>query len=1191
MATPQPTTTPTNVQATVSSELMVNYIAAAPVAANHPLAAVQDTSGNPILFSISDTNAFYIIFSDPTQPTGWTQYDLSTALPGAPVAQCFGVTQALTGEIRLALAVAASTGGETSMLYVTDWLPNNPTQTDWSNFAPQWQPRALTCSNGADQGLLDGVVVQKILLGPATNATQIPLLVVATAKTNDAEHWFVNANGSDSSWLWTLYPLPENAMSLLDLALGTMSYGPGTYALYETANQATELVFSSTDGFFNRPLTPPAGATTLVTIPDASAPHNSALYVAGEGGVFFYASTAQYANARGHLIPGTDALPLIGQMLVAQDASNASLWVLDRDENLSYLQAQGDLSWQSPSTPLVLQGQVGQMAALRNQARGANELFTVQSNNTLSYQWQDPTTTLWRQGDIPLQDIGQALCFTSYTSHLHFADEKQNPIIGGSVYLTASQWCYVIINGYGYVLDSSHPLTVQSDVNGNVTILVKTSSISTPIFQVSAPFLTAPLTVNPSTGIVTGMQSQIQSGDDFLTQTMQNGQPLVPPGQATQDQLDYAAYGLQQVTQAIQSSLPPDGSLAAAPPPTTTLAMQPQGANALPDSFWGASFRDGTPTFYRGAAVANELVPLLRVHAPSLIVSEFGIVGAIEGVVGDIFSALEAGIEKVAGFVVGVVEEVVQFVLWLGDEVFHIVILCIGQALDLLNWILYTLLGIDLEKILQWLGFIFDWSDIVTTHKVFTNMALQTFEMLQAFAGLAESEIDTLFDWVRSQLQSTFQMPDPVPDASVAAIIQQATQQPTGSEQQGLAFLGNSPGGSFSHYQILHGGILNGPSVGLGSGSQAILTFVQDVLLPTLKEITPEMIAVIQTIVRGYEAGTLTVGQVFELLTGTLLEALLDIAQTVVDGLFSIAQEVLDSIESFLFDTIQIPLLTPLYSLITDGSPMSLVDGFSLLLAIPATISYKLTAGAAPFATSTYGLDTESYQQIFPYLRGKSGTDLLTILAQPRGNSADDLPEGAVIYSQVGGVVFSLSQLVSGYLNATQALSENEVKFIPKVNVGVSLLWVASSFPIESDTTQWALDFMVWGNDLLQLILEAISFLVPRGSKMAYEEVLGGALIIEAVIDVVLYATSFVLEMIEDETSEDRAWDIEKLVQNLLSAGAMGGSGVAGVAGDENPEVALPALAVAAGCNWIACALNVIRIARDISSDLAHQNY
>jgi hypothetical protein len=154
----------------------------------------------------------------------------------------------------------------------------------------------------------------------------------------------------------------------------------------------------------------------------------------------------------------------------------------------------------------------------------------------------------------------------------------------------------------------------------------------------------------------------------------------------------------------------------------------------------------------------------------------------------------------------------------------------------------------------------------------------------------------------------------------------------------------------------------------------------------------------------------------------------LGLVQDGVDTMFGLAGEAIDGACTMLTQTWDIPLVTDIYKWVTNGSDLSALDVSCLLLAVPATITYKVMFGEAPIPDQA-GLDAIMAAYPAPPATGSDRA-----LAAPA-----DAPSSTalVIGQRLGNILTGLSYIACGHFEA-------------QVDLGIALWTVpGSTEPLE----------------------------------------------------------------------------------------------------------------------------------------------
>ena len=1164
-------------------ELMTNYQAYLPVAPGNAIGAVQDPDGNPLIFSIGSDGQLYLIGRDTEEFTGWNQLSLTSAL-GDVTATAFQAVQAENGNVYVAVAISQPSDLTQSTLYITGAMPNTITDSAWQGMGTQWIERDAMVSSGTGgtnpPDDLGTPSIESILIGES-GTTGIPAIIVAAEVNGATQHYLVNGDTTNNDWSWKTYPKPSDTASISSMAMGKTSLGYGVFVLGPNLS-GTDLTLSFTTfvnqygSTYNAIYQAPEGAVSLQVIADPNHYNYAQIFVAGSNGLSWFPSTANGGNDPSVPIFGSAETGNIRQLQVRQTANDIAIWYDNTQEDLFFVQGPqaSDAASAVWTAPLALRSQVTQIAAFNNMSEnGGNALCFVTGSSTLGVMYQDRENSVWNEMDIPLQDNGEVQSFTTYTSQAQFTTERGLPLAGRPVQVSASQTTYCTVNGNLYGLSPNERITVNLDPQGMISFMQKVSDISTPIYTVTADFLEADYVLNPADKVLAGLAG-IQSGDDLKNATNQDGTPVIT-GDYPNQLYDYGAYSVDQLNQMI-AALPADG----ANQESSGAQAKTKSHNPKLEQRWGMYLGGDSPMLYKGDEVATHLLPALGYNQRSTVLN-LGVIDFAESLIGDVLQALETGLEKVAGFFLNIVEDVFEFIVKIGAKIFKVVIKCIVQAVKIAAWILDELFDIDLLGFLQWLGFIFDWGDIVTTHKVIANVANQSMNMVKANVEGAEDKIRSFFGTLRRQLKGMPDLPDQVAGTSLASIIEKMQGSVPPDQQDSYDFIAGSSGGNFANYQAQYSGMLTADPLNGDTDEGPIMTFIDDILIPVMKEaagLLKTMAEDFKTIIQGFINGTMTLGQAIELLVSDTLIALIDLCEILMIGLLEIANSLITTFQDMINANIQVPFLTAFFKLLTGDDEMSILNGISLLMAAPATVFFKLVSGNAPFDEDAFGLIDGDWQQVFSTLTGN--TSQAKQVQRSSRASTDEATQAQKIYTEVGGITGLSADMFSAILDAINSLTKSEIKFADEMQIVSALVSTASSFPVDENKTKLDIEYGVWALGTFDILIDVIELLAPRAAKPELGMfVTGPYKLLSTTIDIACDIAVFIIGCIDD-SGEDLAWDIEGFVQDIASAAAGYASGISKI--DPDPVTEAVEQTVAVLCTLDAVALGAIRDIADI---------
>lgn len=1175
------------VTAKVTGSVMLNYLAGTSVDSQYPFFVAEDDQGSPLMFTMGDsdnddgTTTLWATWRDATVPTGYQRASIHPA-PGVNV-QCFCVSQAGDGAVVVVVAIDDGAGG--SRLFVTGAVTP-------SSSSPPWKALSWVSRPGGPAGQ----AIQRLVLGDHI-AAHVPPMLLAEVKwqapegdpalqpnpcgavvppkaidnTTKIQRFLVETSTEQSSGLWQQYLQPSDMRYVLDVALGRLTLDRprrGTYTLFIDNACATRLTFSSipepdystmpeivqnfpqalrdnTPGaIFSRSLTPPAGATCLAVLPDPAGAGDSAVFVGASDGLYQFRAHNQKNNATAALVRGDAEVQRLSAVVAHQDRQKIALWGLNNNQELVYLSgAQGDEpAW---TTPLTLYRNVAHMAPRVNRRRSSDELFVTTSNNSLiGHLWRDPQSTAWASSDQVLPSLDTAQEFQCYTTVVKLLDANNEPVVNQTVRLNASAWSWVMVNGYWMELDNDtdHPLELQTDSSGAVTIINKITDLGTAVFTLRADVLDEPVLADPSAQLRQALIDRVTANPDITTWTYPDGTKIVPEG-ADPTAVQQAQDSLNQLLTQIAPDLPADGS---------------QGAS-------GDDTTDAAPSAKQAKVVSFSVL---------------GNIGdAIETAAGDVMQFLRNVGDAVYEYVIEPIEnaaqKVWQFAVKVGEQIVKFVIRTITEVLEIISWVFKTI-GMVLQDIIKFIGFLFSWDDIVNTHKVVANMGKQSLLYFGAMAKGAADVIEVVFDTAIVKTKALLLRAADLPDQDLQAVATNAITNADPNSSDAMDWLSHSAGGTFSSYQIQHGGVSNAAPPITETPIEDAFKTVLNTIENVWDDVKGALIDFGTGLVNLWKSGSFTLKNILLLATDAVVEAALGAVRDILIGVCEVASDLINVlVYEVLCKEVNIPILTGLYKKFVDGSALTLLDAGALLLAIPTTMVVKLFTGEAPLPNGTQGWDLLGWQDIFPVPAAFSKHLQLNASAK-LGDS-----EAYATYSRIGGMVSQVAQVLYAMLLPLSVYAqEAERKWLGRLSSSLcACLYVIGwgcTFPYDEADDQWAMDLMNWGFSGVVALLSggsailfaAAGLATVGGGKAAADQLiklaetaLGPANSVMSVVAGAVLAldglVSYILELeVEDKPDyHSVGWDTEKFAGNLIGGAAFASEGIADLI--EEPEILL----------------------------------
>jgi len=919
---------------------------------------------------------------------------------------------------------------------------------------------------------------------------------------------------------------------MTDMCVGSLPSARGLFVLYEIQNSYSLKfvgVRTRRGTSFSTNLVVPPGARSLASITNALG--YTDLLVGGDGLYHFTSKAASHSHRAGTLLTSDAVFQGLKQLYIAKAEKHISVWVENKDGTIVYqlmnLDASGGISVRTTPIPLLSRHpSMGRFAASLNPDNGSQQFFLIVHNNLVLLE-QSGSTRLWQTTLVAVPSIGRNLEFSSYTSHINLTDSNGKPLLGAKVLLSSSGWTDITVNGHVYSV-GQRGIPVTTDSLGNLTVILAVNDIASHIFTLTdlpnGRILDGQTyVVNPSKKIIDGL-AKIKTGADLRNAKLQNGQPLLS---GSKNDIDKAAKVISQL-HGVLSRVPSNGT-------SVCSASTVAGLNATT------------------AQVA---------------------LAATEYAIWDIWHWIEGAFDKVTRWVVEAAGDVWLFVIDFGGKSLRFLLDNVTHVLKAISWVIKEVLGIDIEKIILWLGFIFAWGDILDTHKMIVQMTNEAIswgaDNVASFAGV----VDNFFLGIKDTIRG-LTLPTSLKDTKV--------HQPSGGDTSSI----HTPGGNWCNYQLEHGGITSVPPSNDVGQTDPFTTLWRDVLKPTLDSLENTASKIGNDLVDIFKTNfDPTVGQVFEKLGSDLLIGFIDALHIISTGLIRLLAKVFRAVKDMINTSIDIPILTPLYKLLSGGSNLTFLDAIALLIAIPSTVTYKIVtgrklAGIPPWkdiigskpsslaSTGTaFDLDPPAFARYAIFLKN---------------------------YSYFSGIVSPIASFFSTLVSTMKWANPTygSIKFLEKLDLAIGFCGLVFSYPLSSNPKpgiyyqigSWGLGCL---HQCIKLVLMILGSVVP---KAVMDKLSGVAGLVVGVGQLVLQIITTVLETqatVAEFPDKDGTAIILKVANASLTSSGKAMQGFAKIVGPEHPEVSGPAMVFGVGANYISFPLAVVRVVKDISSGRYH---
>lgn len=1015
-------------QIKASSELMKNNKQAAIMSPQAHFKALQTSEGHTLFFSIGTDGIFYLTRELPDSETGWEAVDLSSTLSdyhasAVVTAKCFEVSQDLsTNKIDVLLAITCN--GQ-DYLYTAMDLEN--ADATWQQALP-WLIQAYDGSEAAADLNIVAIYVAEDEMSASAGEDYAEYIVVDTLPSNQlyVDRYYVDPSKTLTNKIWNSHDLamdvsPDQMQTCLGKQAGEWVAGLYTFGILGTERQ---LIYTPLYNVWDPSQAANPSRLTISDEMDAIAispnPNDGTdLFVVGNQQMYYFAADQQQDGATGTLVLAHDLFLNVTQLYANANRDMVVVWGVNQQGQVFYTSCpligitQG--AW---SEPMMILSDVTQISTYLNNSTTSKVLFALSGDVNMIKLSQDPVTSVWKQSNIllPSTDVNDVYEMVSYTTHIQLLDAASNLPAGGvNLLLSSTSPVSVYINNKFKILSPDVTLSVSVDSSGILTILQETTQIGCVCYYANVENTDTVVAINPMQEVLATVLG-IQTGDDLANITVMNEdgstEPLMPE-ELTDDDLDALAQAIQQVASA-SKDLPADGSLASAD--TTNMMVQPKVLSKTATKLWGLKFESGSIRYYEGEAAEqhfawNELAGA-RLHTNS-----FTVVDAIATTVGDIYNWVCSAWDDVTDFFVSVADKVYNCFITIAGQVYNFVLDCIEAVLTTIQMI-FDKITLLIEDLIKWLGFLFQWDDILRTHDVFKNILLQYSSYAIDKINDLENSTDTIFDRLQAQIDAWAGL-TPTSGYSLTSI---ATSNPPLDEQY-------DPQTNYGVYHFNNGlseATLSSDSTNSTSSSdpqsllddlQAIVAGEVDTLEAAFNQFKTDVLD---------QLSSLDFATIIQRTVAILSNTLIECVQVMVDGAFELLKTLTQTVVDLLSKTVEIPVLSWLYEKIA-GNPLSVLDAVALIAAIPATLLYKVTTNEVPFpdnATTTSLIQASSWEQLYNLISPNATTTAAVAHARTTDRSTEDILMITARYaSTIGGFAFMGTSAAKGVFKDSLCIS------------------------------------------------------------------------------------------------------------------------------------------------------------------------
>ncbi len=917
---------------TVSSELMKNYKQTRPVMpVQHQFEALQTIEGRSLFFSIAPDSknnknnmVLYLIREVDGHETGWEKFNLSQFLSGFHkgkniIPKKFSVSQRKDNKT-VDIVMAITVDGQ-DYLYLAQNSSN--THESWTQFTKKMDWHYLKFDDST--------------FHPKPNIVNI-----STPRSHDGKHmvvdivknpsnpikflkrYYIDLEPSTGQQTWNSHDLPED----FEINKVTSRIGRKLHANFSQAsidgiytlghiNNTQQLIYVPLDNKRSSTrLSLPSGVSAIATTASVrpGGEGYTDLFIAGADGLYYWAYDSQLDIKKPHhkdsppkLVVPNSIFNQVKKLFAHTTKFKVVVWGLNSKQEVFYTSfdrtKSKDITDQSAWThPVPLLTKVSQVVTYVNLVDDSNTFFAhyedpEQTDNNrqkskqpvLKKAIQSPETTLWKFRDISLKPPidRPAQRFSSYTTRIQITEKNQQPKADKSVNISASTGVAVYINHKHYNLGPI-PTKIKPDALGSITIVEPVTGLHGTRLTVAGDN-DGPIHINP-------MDKPFKEKIAKLN---------------TVESLNGAQIKSSNVKGTTTSPL------IASKPSTAKLKAV-------------AAANHNLSTVY---SKYNEPQPAASVISSQLS-SEDGIFDVLAG---DLYQFVKqmvhtvevsiASIEKVAG-------DVWHFIVHIAGDVYRCVLNSVEAVVGAVEHI-FKAIKTEIEDVIKYAEFLFEWHDIVNTKEVMKNLFVCYLRHQFSQVKTAKQTFDSEIGELKKKIDSFANFDGHGLGSSASKPINHKST-PAKHQSTSTTHLSHHVQHNVHNIQVIQHSRFSTTKIGSSTSLKLAIKNENQGVKDSLNNLDL------------HKSLEKSFSHLLKEVIAKILDGLLDGAQKIIDALLSIIIKLGDDIVDILDAPIYIPVISDILEDI--GVPkFSVLDLFCWIGAVPTTIIYKIMKEAAPF--------------------------------------------------------------------------------------------------------------------------------------------------------------------------------------------------------------------------------------------------
>lgn len=315
-------------------------------------------------------------------------------------------------------------------------------------------------------------------------------------------------------------------------------------------------------------------------------------------------------------------------------------------------------------------------------------------------------------------------------------------------------------------------------------------------------------------------------------------------------------------------------------------------------------------------------------------------IGDIFVAAGDLFrSILHTTWNAVKDWAIRVVDGVSHFFVTIGDAVYRAALNCVSAVTHAFEWV-FDKIKVGWEKLKAFLGFVFNWGDIVRTHKVIKNVTEKYSEYVISRIDTIQNYITSGLDSLESKINAWAEIPDH--DMTISQIAKSADSTASAHDDPQTHYVQDKVKENLDKAKE----DLKSLKWGELDEWKDVIMELEDLAEKQQKSVLDAIDQLRKEIIDQF--GNLTPKTVVTRLLAIIGHLGLETVKNIVVKTMQFFKKVTNAVLEELSKPIDIPVVSYLYKQAADEE-LSILDVVCLVAAVPATLLYKVVTASTPF--------------------------------------------------------------------------------------------------------------------------------------------------------------------------------------------------------------------------------------------------